>query len=100
MEMTGAQILMETLLEQGTDVIFGYPGGTVLDLYEQIYRNEGRIRHVLPSHEQGGIHAADGYARATGKTGVVLATSGPGATNLVTGIATAWLSLRGMCPQR
>lgn len=87
MEMTGAQILMETLLEQGTDVIFGYPGGTVLDLYEQIYRNEGRIRHVLPSHEQGGIHAADGYARATGKTGVVLATSGPGATNLVTGIA-------------
>ena len=59
MEMTGAQILMETLLEQGTDVIFGYPGGTVLDLYEQIYRNEGRIRHVLPSHEQGGIHAAD-----------------------------------------
>ena len=91
MEMTGAQILMETLLEQGTDVIFGYPGGTVLDLYEQIYRNEGRIRHVLPSHEQGGIHAADGYARATGKTGVVLATSGPGATNLVTGIATAYL---------
>lgn len=91
MEMTGAQILMETLLEQGTDVIFGYPGGTVLDLYEQIYQNEGRIRHVLPSHEQGGIHAADGYARATGKTGVVLATSGPGATNLVTGIATAYL---------
>ena len=91
MEMTGAQILMETLLEQGTDVIFGYPGGTVLDLYEQIYRNEGRIRHVLPSHEQGGIHAADGYARATGKTGVVLATSGPGATNLVTGLATAYL---------
>ena len=91
MEMTGAQILMETLLEQGTDVIFGYPGGTVLDLYEQIYRNEGRIRHVLPSHEQGGIHAADGYARATGKTGVVLATSGPGATNLVTGIATAYM---------
>ena len=91
MEMTGAQILMETLMEQGTDVIFGYPGGTVLDLYEQIYQNEGRLRHVLPAHEQGGIHAADGYARATGKTGVVLATSGPGATNLVTGIATAYL---------
>lgn len=91
MELTGAEILMETLLEQGTDVIFGYPGGTVLDLYEQIYQNEGRIRHILPSHEQGGIHAADGYARATGKTGVVLATSGPGATNLVTGIATAYL---------
>lgn len=72
MEMTGAQILMETLLEQGTDVIFGYPGGTVLDLYEQIYRNEGRIRHVLPSHEQGGIYAADGYARATGKTSLYL----------------------------
>lgn len=91
MEMTGAQIWMETMIEQGTEVIFGYPGGTVLDLYEQIYQNEGRIRHVLPSHEQGGIHAADGYARATGKTGVVLATSGPGATNLVTGIATAYL---------
>jgi len=91
MELTGAQILMETLLEQGTDIIFGYPGGTVLDLYEQLYLNEGRIRHVLPAHEQGGIHAADGYARATGKTGVVLATSGPGATNLVTGIATAYL---------
>lgn len=91
MEMTGAQIWMETMIEQGTEVIFGYPGGTVLDFYEQIYQKEGRIRHVLPSHEQGGIHAADGYARATGKTGVVLATSGPGATNLVTGIATAYL---------
>ena len=82
---------METLLEQGTDVIFGYPGGTVLDLYEQLYLNEDKIHHVLPAHEQGGIHAADGYARATGKTGVVLATSGPGATNLVTGIANAFL---------
>ena len=91
MKCKGAQILMEILLEQGCDVVFGYPGGTVLDIYEELYRYEGKIRHILTSHEQGAAHAADGYARATGKVGVCLATSGPGATNLVTGIATAYL---------
>ncbi|MBP5242342.1 MAG: biosynthetic-type acetolactate synthase large subunit [Clostridia bacterium] len=90
MKLIGADILVNCLLEQGVDTIFGYPGGTVLDIYDAIYRN-GKINHVITSHEQGAAHAADGYARATGKTGVVLATSGPGATNLVTGIATAYM---------
>ena len=89
--MTGAQIAIETLIEQGVTELFGYPGGTVLDLYDALYRSRGRIRHILTAHEQGAAHAADGYARATGKVGVVLATSGPGATNLVTGLATAML---------
>ena len=88
MVLTGAEILVRCLKEQGVDTIFGYPGGTVLDIYDALYR-DGTIRNVLTAHEQGASHAADGYARATGKTGVVLATSGPGATNLVTGIATA-----------
>lgn len=90
MKLSGADILINCLLEQGVDTMFGYPGGTVLDIYDAIYRN-GKINHVITSHEQGAAHAADGYARATGKTGVVLATSGPGATNLVTGIATAYM---------
>lgn len=91
MKRTGAQILIEELIHQGVDVIFGYPGGSVLNIYDELYLSADRIRHVLTAHEQGAIHAADGYARASGKTGVVLATSGPGATNLVTGIANAYL---------
>ena len=90
MEMTGAKILMECLLEQGVDLVFGYPGGTILNIYDELYRHP-EIHHILTSHEQGAAHAADGYARATGKTGVCMATSGPGATNLVTGIATAYM---------
>jgi acetolactate synthase-1/2/3 large subunit len=89
MQMTGAQILIETLLEQGVETVFGYPGGYVLNIYDELYKNADRITHYITCHEQGAVHAADGYARATGKTGVVIATSGPGATNLVTGIATA-----------
>ncbi len=91
MKLTGSQIVAEILLEQGVDTIFGYPGGAALNLYDTLYEYKNRIRHVLSAHEQGAAHAADGYARATGKTGVVFATSGPGATNLVTGIATAYM---------
>ena len=91
MKLNGSQILMEVLLEQGVDTIFGYPGGAVLNIYDALYDYADRIHHVLTAHEQGASHAADGYARATGKTGVVMATSGPGATNLVTGIATAYM---------
>lgn len=91
MKLNGSQILMEVLLEQGVDTIFGYPGGAVLNIYDALYFYKDRIKHILTAHEQGASHAADGYARATGKTGVVLATSGPGATNLVTGIATAFM---------
>ncbi len=91
MKLNGSQILVEVLIEQGVDTIFGYPGGAVLNIYDALYLNRDRIRHVLTAHEQGASHAADGYARATGKTGVCLATSGPGATNLVTGIATAYM---------
>ncbi len=90
MKLKGAEILIECLLEQGVDTIYGYPGGTVLDIYDALYRN-GKINHILTAHEQGAAHAADGYARATGKVGVCFATSGPGATNLVTGIATAFM---------
>ncbi|MGB6408989.1 MAG: thiamine pyrophosphate-binding protein, partial [Planococcus donghaensis] len=86
---SGAEILIQSLKEQGVEVIFGYPGGAVLPIYDALHRNP--IRHVLARHEQGAIHAAEGYARVSGKTGVVLATSGPGATNLVTGIADAML---------
>ena len=89
MKIKGAQILMEVLLEQDCHVVFGYPGGTVLDIYEELYQYSDKIKHILTSHEQGAAHAADGYARATGKVGVAIATSGPGAVNLVTGIATA-----------
>ena len=88
---TGAQILIDTLIELGVTDVFGYPGGAVLDIYDALYRARRQLRHVLTAHEQGAAHAADGYARATGKVGVVIATSGPGATNLVTGIATAML---------
>ena len=91
MKLTGSQIFVEVLVEQGVDTLFGYPGGAVLNLYDELYKNSDRIRHVLTAHEQGASHAADGYARSTGRTGVVLATSGPGATNLVTGIATAYM---------
>lgn len=90
MKKLGAEILIECLKEQGVDTVFGYPGGTVLDIYDALYR-DGTIEHVITSHEQGAAHAADGWARVTGKTGVVIATSGPGATNLVTGIATAYM---------
>lgn len=91
MLLKGAQIIIECLKEQGVDTVFGYPGGTVLPVYDALYTDGQEIRHVLTSHEQGAAHAADGYARATGKTGVCLVTSGPGATNLVTGIATAYM---------
>ena len=90
MRMTGAKILMECLLEQQVDTIFGYPGGTILDVYDELYRYQDRFNHYLTAHEQGAAHAADGYYRATGRTGVCFATSGPGATNLTTGIATAY----------
>lgn len=89
MQLTGAQIVIECMKEQGTDTVFGYPGGAILNVYDELYKHSDEIRHVLVSHEQGASHAADGYARATGKTGVCFATSGPGSTNLVTGIATA-----------
>ena len=90
-ELNGSQILVECLKEQGVDTIFGYPGGAVLNLYDELYRHQDEIKQILTSHEQGAAHAADGYARATGKVGVCLATSGPGATNLVTGIANAYM---------
>jgi acetolactate synthase-1/2/3 large subunit len=91
MKINGSQIVLEVLLEQKVDTIFGYPGGTILNVYDALYKNSDRLRHVMTAHEQGAAHAADGYARATGKTGVVFATSGPGSTNLVTGIATAYM---------
>lgn len=91
MKLSGSDIIVECLLEQGADTIFGYPGGAVLNIYDSLYKYSDKIRHVITCHEQGACHAADGYARSTGKTGVVLATSGPGATNLVTGIATAYM---------
>ena len=91
MQYSGARILIEALIEQGVDTVFGYPGGTVLFIYDELYKNKDRIRHILVSHEQHAAHAADGYARSSGKIGVCLATSGPGATNLVTGIATAYM---------
>ncbi len=91
MKLKGAQIIVETLIEQGASTVFGYPGGQVIDIYDALYMAQDRIHHIITAHEQGASHAADGYARATGKVGVVIATSGPGATNLVTGIATAYL---------
>ena len=91
MQLTGSQIVIECLKEQGVDTVFGYPGGAILNVYDELYKHKNEITHILTSHEQGAAHAADGYARATGKVGVCLATSGPGATNLVTGIATAYM---------
>lgn len=91
MQLTGAQIVIECLKEQGVDTVFGYPGGAILNVYDELYKHRDEIRHILTSHEQGASHGADGYARSTGKVGVCLATSGPGATNLVTGIATAYM---------
>ena len=91
MQLTGSEIVIECLKEQGVDTVFGYPGGTILNVYDALYRHSDEIKHILTSHEQGAAHAADGYARATGKVGVCMATSGPGATNLVTGIATAYM---------
>ena len=89
MVLSGADIVVKTLIEQGCDTVFGYPGGQIINVYDSLYKYSNEINHVLTAHEQGAAHAADGYARATGKVGVCLATSGPGATNLVTGIATA-----------
>ncbi len=91
MEMKGSDIVLECLLEQGVDTVFGYPGGAILNIYDSLYRYQDKLRHILTAHEQGAAHAADGFARSTGKTGVVFATSGPGATNLITGIATAYM---------
>ena len=91
MQLTGSEIVIECLKEQGVDTVFGYPGGTILNVYDALYKHSDEIHHILTSHEQGAAHAADGYARATGKVGVCMATSGPGATNLVTGIATAYM---------
>ena len=91
MQLTGAEIIIECLKEQGVDTVFGYPGGAILNVYDELYKHSDEIHHILTSHEQGAAHAADGYARATGKVGVCFATSGPGATNLVTGIATAYM---------
>ncbi len=91
MQLNGAEIVIECLKEQGVDTVFGYPGGAILNVYDELYKHRAEIRHILTSHEQGASHAADGYARATGKVGVCFATSGPGATNLVTGIATAYM---------
>ena len=91
MKLNGSEIVIECLKEQGVDTVFGYPGGAILNIYDELYKHSHEIRHVLTSHEQGASHAADGYARSTGKVGVCMATSGPGATNLVTGIATAYM---------
>ena len=91
MLLTGAEILVKSLLNQGVDTVFGYPGGAVLNIYDYLYKYKEQIKHYLTCHEQGAAHAADGYARSSGKVGVCIATSGPGATNLVTGIATAYM---------
>ena len=91
MQLNGSEIIAECLIEQGVDTVFGYPGGAVLNIYDALYKYSDRITHILSAHEQGAAHAADGYARTTGRCGVVIATSGPGATNLVTGIATAYM---------
>ncbi|MGN0617762.1 MAG: thiamine pyrophosphate-binding protein, partial [Ruminiclostridium sp.] len=91
MRLNGADIVCECLIEQDADTVFGYPGGAVLNIYDSLYKYSDKIHHIITSHEQGACHAADGYARATGRTGVVIATSGPGATNLITGIATAYM---------
>ena len=91
MLLTGAEILVKCLLSEGVDTIFGYPGGAVLNIYDYLYKYKDKIKHYLSCHEQSAAHAADGYARSTGKVGVCIATSGPGATNLVTGIATAYM---------
>ena len=91
MKLNGSQIVLETLKEQGVDTIFGYPGATILNIFDELYKSGDAFNFILTSHEQGAAHAADGYARATGKAGVCFATSGPGASNLVTGIATAYM---------
>ena len=91
MGLNGSDIILECLLEQNVDTVFGYPGGALLNIYDALYKYSDKIMHILASHEQGASHAADGYARTTGRTGVVIATSGPGATNLVTGLATAYM---------
>ena len=91
MKLNGSDVIMECLLEQGVDTVFGYPGGAVLNIYDALYKYSSKIKHIITAHEQAACHAADGYSRTTGRTGVVFATSGPGATNLVTGIATAYM---------
>ena len=93
MKIRATQAIMECLLEQEVDTVFGYPGGTILNVYDELYNYKDKIHHVLTAHEQGASHAADGYARSTGKVGVCFATSGPGATNLTTGIATAYMDV-------
>src|SRR5262245_55045398 len=104
--MTGAEVVCQSLVREGVDTLFGYPGGAVLHLYDQLTRMRGRLRHVLVRHEQGAVHMAEGYAKATGRTGVVLVTSGPGATNAVTGIANAFMDstplliITGQVPRR
>ena len=95
MILNGSEIIVECLKEQGVDTVFGYPGGAILNVYDALYKHSDEITHILTSHEQGASHAADGYARATGKVGVCFATSGPGATNLVTGIAT-WIQFQSL----
>ena len=91
LKLSGSDIIVRTLIEQGVDTVYGYPGGQVINIYDSLYKYRSELKHVLTAHEQGASHAADGYARATGKVGVCIATSGPGATNLVTGIATAYI---------
>ena len=91
MKLSGADIIVRTLIEQGCETVFGYPGGQILNVYDSLYKYQNEITHILTAHEQGAAHAADGYARTTGKVGVAISTSGPGATKLVTGIATAYL---------
>src|SRR5512133_936736 len=91
MKLRGAEIVIKCLVEEGVDTVFGYPGGTILNIYDELYKHSTEIRHILTAHEQGAAHAADGYARASGRVGVCMATSGPGACNLVTGIATAYM---------
>lgn len=97
MQLTGAEIIIECLKEQKVDTVFGYPGGAILNVYDALYKHSDEIQHILTSHEQGASHAADGYARATGKVGVCLATSGPGATNLVTGYCYSLYGFRSGC---
>ncbi len=91
MQLTGSQILMKVFEEQGVDTVFGYPGGAVLNIYDELYKQRDKVRHIITAHEQGATHAADGYARSSGKTGVAIVTSGPGSTNALTGIATAYM---------
>ena len=99
MKVKATTAILECLLEQGVDTIFGYPGGTILNIYDELYHYQGKLRHILTAHEQGAAHAADGYARSTGKVGVCFATSGPGATNLTTGPSKTGIPYAGLSPE-